>query len=116
VTNKIDITVATSVAASIEAGRMATASCLLGAGSSLSVGSIALRGTGVFTGTDGFGGGSERPTWAPVARQARIFGYAPAANGAEHRALLANGNEAAAPKQLSKMRAFRGLEPWRDPA
>jgi hypothetical protein len=116
VITNIETTAVTSVASVADAGRTVTASCLLGAGSSLSHASV-LRGTGSFAGTGVVGGVAKRPTWAPVAPVAHIPGYAfAAANGAEDKALLANGNEAAVDQQLSMKRAFRGLEPWRDPA
>ena len=113
--NTIEITEMAPVATAIGTGRPAPASCLIGGGSALSLVS-GLRGTGVVTGLAGRDGGSTRPTWAPVASETRIFGYAFAASGAEHLALLANGTEAVAQQQHSKKRAFRGLEPWRDPA
>ena len=109
-------------------GRPTAASCLLGSGSPLApsaswrgtdVRGTDVRGTdvfgGVFAGT-GTSGVSERPTQAPMAEAAQTLGYAAAANGAGHRIDRANGSRTAVTKQYRSMRAFRGLEPWRDPA
>ncbi len=113
-TTTTEITAVAPVVTTIGSGHTAIASCLFGAGSPSFA--FALRGTGVFTDKRDLGGVSERPTGAPVAQAAQIFGYAAAADGAGHRELLAGEAKAAANQQLSKMWAFRGLEPWRDPA
>ncbi len=112
----IEITKLTSVATTTEAGRPAIASCLLGTGVSLSLTST-LRVTGVFGAARVSGVVSERPTQAPVAEAAQAFGYASAANGAglQNQDPGANGDTTAL-TQHHKMWAFRGLEPWRDPA
>lgn len=66
---------------------------------------------------------SERPTKAPAAAAAHVYAYAcafAAANGAEAGPEWAGGFTAphatAVTQQHHMMRAFRGLEPWRDPA
>ncbi len=94
-------------------GRVSVSSSPFGAGSPV-LGS-GLRGTGLFTESGVPGGFDRRPTEVPVAQRAWIFGYAPVAGGAAHRTCAANAAAAAAKEQNSKMRAFRGLEPWRDP-
>nr|WP_202447579.1 hypothetical protein [Streptomyces sp. SID5468] len=103
-------------------GRPAIASCLPGAPAlrSALVSAAALRGTGVA------GGRIERAFQAPMAEAAQAPRYALAANGADSRqqwaqgGFTANGNgtgsTTVATHHDSKMRAFRGLEPWRDPA
>lgn len=111
----IQTTKLTSVVSSIETGRPATTPCLLGGGSPLSLGST-LRATGVFAGSGVSGVVSERPTQAPTADAAWHFEYVPAAIGAGLRIDRANGESAALNQHDRKMRAFRGLEPWRDPA
>lgn len=65
---------------------------------------------------------SERPTQAPAVAVAQAHAYA-TANGAETRNAWADGNDSAliggaaiATKTQQTKRAFRGLEPWRDPA
>jgi hypothetical protein len=52
----------------------------------------------------------ERPAKAPAAAAAQAVGYAIAANGARL------GEPTLTTQQYQTMRAFRGLEPWRDPA
>ncbi|MEU6171164.1 hypothetical protein ABZ832_04485 [Streptantibioticus parmotrematis] len=105
-------------------GRPATDSRLSG-GSSLSL-ACALRGTGL-SGAGFFGGGrlvggaGERPVQAPAAEAAALaLGYVPAADGAgfpqQDWDSAAKGDTNAVTKHHRKMRAFRGLEPWRDPA
>lgn len=89
-------------------GRPVTATCLLGS---------RLRGTGVFgvvpTGSEQLGNVrfvDVRPTEAPAvaaAAQAQAYAIAHAANGA---------GAGCQKKQHLTMWAFRGHEPWRDPA
>ena len=65
---------------------------------------------------------SERPSQAPAAAaaQAYAYAYAPAAaNSAEagpEWASFTTRHATAVTQQHHMMRAFRGLEPWRDPA
>ena len=66
---------------------------------------------------------SERPTKAPAAAAAQAHAYAfafAAANGAEAGPewvdAFATPHATAVTQQHHMMRAFRGLEPWRDPA
>ncbi len=86
----------------------AVSTCLLGSrlsGTGLS-GVIRLSGTGL--GNECVGG-NERPTKAPaVAAVAQAAAYAPA--------FAANGAGAGRQKKQHLMWAFRGHEPWRDPA
>ncbi|MGK5626913.1 hypothetical protein [Streptomyces sp. URMC 123] len=101
------------------AGRTVVASCLPGA--------LAFRGTGVSGGADvrhverGTVAIIDRPVQAPVAAMGQAHAYAPPAPGADlqlkwtNGAFLATGLSSAA-EQYFTMRAFRGLEPWRDPA
>nr|WP_206323568.1 hypothetical protein [Streptomyces sp. HNM0574] len=88
--------------------RSVNASCLLGARSEATrfdvtrVNGVSLSGTSVLL------GGSERPIKAPAAAmvKAHTYAFAPVANGA------GVGRE----RTQHQMWAFRGLEPWRDPA
>ncbi|PWI44006.1 hypothetical protein [Streptomyces sp. ICBB 8177] len=80
-----------------------------------------LSGAGLFGGGRLFGGAGERPVQAPAAEAAVLaLGYASAADGAgfpqQDWDSAANGDTTAVTKHHRKMRAFRGLEPWRDPA
>ncbi|GAA1916614.1 hypothetical protein [Streptantibioticus ferralitis] len=110
------------------AGRPAIASCLP---SSSVISAAALRGSGL-RGTGLLGVISERPTQASAALAAQAYAYAPWANGAGLQQREANsdfggsaafaegfaadGNTTVATQHHRKMRAFRGLKPWRDPA
>ncbi len=105
-------------------GRPAIASCLSGVRSLLPASGMpsALLGDGAF------GRISERPTQAPAAEAAQATRYALAANGAGLRQQWVDGGFTAkeadvtgnattvATQHHSTKRAFRGLEPWRDPA
>lgn len=93
--------------------RDASASGLLGRGFSPSFAAVP-QVSGGFSGI-GAGAVSERPIWAPVAKAARTFGYASAADGAGSSYQPGNGDTTVT-QQHRTMRAFRGLEPWRDPA
>jgi hypothetical protein len=99
------------------AGRKAVASCLPGA--------LELCGTGIPGAAEarlaqrGLALASERPFQAPAAVAAQASAYVPAANGADLQwspggAIFAGGTTFAA--EHHTMRAFRGLQPWRDPA
>lgn len=79
--------------------RSVVASCLLGTGfADAGLSRVAVRG-------------NERPTKAPaVAAQVQAYAYAPAF------ALAAEGAGDARQKTQHHMWAFRGHEPWRDPA
>ena len=79
--------------------RTVVASCLLGAGfAGAGLAPVALRG-------------NERPTKAPaVAAQVQAYAYALAL------AFAAEGAGELRQKTQHHMWAFRGLEPWRDPA
>ncbi|MEV6318965.1 hypothetical protein [Streptomyces sp. NPDC051776] len=60
-----------------------------------------------------------RPIQAPAAvAAAQVSAYAPAANGADLQQTWTSGFAAGANSAAEHltMRAFRGLEPWRDPA
>ncbi|MFG2192979.1 hypothetical protein [Streptomyces sp. NPDC048639] len=60
-----------------------------------------------------------RPIQAPAAvAAAQVSAYAPAANGADLQQTWTGGFAAGADSAAEHltMRAFRGLEPWRDPA
>ena len=102
-------------------GRPADASCLLGFSM---IPATAERGTGLLAVIN------ERPTQASAAAPAQAFGYASWANGAGlleangdfggsaafASGFATDGSTTVATQQHRKMRAFRGLKPWRDPA
>jgi hypothetical protein len=104
-------------------GRPAVASCLSGA---FSRSRVAVASTLIDARV--LGRVDERPFQAPAAAAAQASRYALAANGAGLRqqwvdgGFTANGTSEATKRHLgttqhhSKVRAFRGLEPWRDPA
>lgn len=87
------------IASSKMSDRSVVASCLLGAGfAGAGLSRVALRG-------------NERPTKAPaVAAQVQSYAHAPAL------AFAAEGAGDVRQKTQHHMWAFRGLEPWRDPA
>ncbi|MDF3289512.1 hypothetical protein [Streptomyces silvisoli] len=102
-------------------GRPAIASCLPG---STVIPATAERGTGLLAVIN------ERPTQASAAAAAQAYAYASWANGAGLLEAIgdfggsaafaggfaANGSTTVATQHHRKMRAFRGLKPWRDPA
>ncbi|MER5973828.1 hypothetical protein ABT112_29645 [Streptomyces sp. NPDC002055] len=62
---------------------------------------------------------NERPTQAPAAVEAQASAYAFAVKGADLQQKWADGGFAGGTTSAAEhhtMRAFRGLEPWRDPA
>ncbi|GGO85760.1 hypothetical protein [Wenjunlia tyrosinilytica] len=79
-----------------------------------------LRGTGLFAPDMREGG--ERPMQAPAVAAAVAHAYAAAVNGAGAQAKWIEsgvpfaGSANVATKTQQTTRAFRGLEPWRDPA
>lgn len=116
-TTWLNTTVTAPVVVPMPSGRSLAASCLLGAGSPIAGGSD-LRGTGVSLSAHAAAEAflaMERPTPASVAEAAWIPGSASVAAGAGHQTPPASGY-AVTQQFHSKKRAFRGLEPWRDPA
>lgn len=116
-TTWIKTTVSAPVVVPMSSGRSLAASRLLGAGSPIAGGSD-LRGASVLMNAHAAAEAFhalERPTSAPVAEAAWVPGSASVAAGAGHRTQSACGY-AVTQQFHSKKRAFRGLEPWRDPA
>jgi hypothetical protein len=120
VISSIESTTATPVVLPVSSGRPVAVSGLLGS-------VAALRGARVesaFCGTDAllatvvFEGGMGRATQAPVAESARTEQSVFVAGGAGHGAERQHpaGSNDVTKNYPSKKWAFRGLEPWRDPA
>lgn len=110
-----EITAVTLIAGTTGSGRKAVASCLLGSGFPTSLAAFA-QVSGRFGGARVSRVVFDRPTWASAAEAAQTSGYAFAADGAGHRIRPANADTTVKLQQHRKMWAFRGLEPWRDPA
>jgi hypothetical protein len=88
-------------------------------------GVFVLRGTGLSGAVEarrverGMTAVNERPTQAPAAVAAQASACAHAAKGAGLRQKWTDGGSASGTSSAAEyhtMRAFRGLEPWRDPA
>ena len=116
-TTWINTTAAAPVVVPMSSGRSLATSSLLSAGWPI-VGGSDLHGTGVslnaHAAAEAFHA-LERPTSALAAEAAWVLGSAAVAAGAGHRTQSACGY-AETQQFPSKKRAFRGLEPWRDPA
>ncbi len=124
----IEFTTVKPVVRPLSVGRPVTVSGLLGAGSAFA-GLSGLSGNlpvfalcgvqaGALVAADGVEGGMGRATQAPVAGSAWIEESVSVADGAGHRAGQQHpaGTTGVTKHYPSKKRAFRGLEPWRDPA